>query len=159
MPETAGAARRQPRTPRAARTAAACASMMTNIARAWICGLSPASSLVGRNWRGVVTADDAEGILKASCWFLLVGFLDTLETAMVATDLLEQEAAETASEAASPEFSNRRRVERGAWVSRRRYDEIRRADVCGEGWAAHEQHRQSGSVVGMCVDCAMSGSC
>ena len=41
----------------------------------------------------------------------------------------------------------------------RRYSENGRADVCGEGWVAHEQHRQSGSVDGMYIDCAMSGSC
>ena len=60
----------------------------------------------------------------------------------------------------SPEFSYRRRVEHGVGSEQARYGENGRAeDVCGEGWVAHEQHRQSGSVVGMYVDCAVSGSC
>ena len=60
---------------------------------------------------------------------------------------------------ASPEFSYRRRVEHGVGSEQARYGENGRADVCGEGWVAHEQHRQSGSVDGMYIDCAMSGSC
>jgi len=59
----------------------------------------------------------------------------------------------------SPEFSYRRRVEHGVGSEQARYGENGRADVCGEGWIAHEQHRQSGSVDGMYIDCAMSGSC
>ena len=59
----------------------------------------------------------------------------------------------------SPEFSYRRRVEHGVGSEQARYGENGRADVCGEGWVAHEQHRQSGSDVGMYVDCAVSGSC
>ena len=52
-------------------------------------------------------------------------------------------------EAISPEFSYRRRVDaRRGGANRRRYGENGRADVCGEGWVAHEQHRQSGSVDG-----------
>ena len=50
-------------------------------------------------------------------------------------------------------------VECGAWGEQASVRQERAADVCGEGWVAHEQHRQSGSVFGMYVDCAMSGSC
>ena len=60
---------------------------------------------------------------------------------------------------ANPEFSYRRRVEYGVGSEQARYGENGQAGVCGEGWVAHEQHRQSGSVDGMYIDCAMSGSC
>jgi len=45
------------------------------------------------------------------------------------------------------------------WANRHWFGEDVRADVCGEYWVVAEQHRQSGSVVGVYVDCAMSGPC